>query len=196
MDLKEDRVLVLNRNWQPVETKSVEDAFCHLVAGISTALDIPVNDEYPPTPLHWKEWVKLPIRAKDAHVSMVSGLVRVPTVIILGKFDRVAKSKPKLSNLNLHRRDKFTCQYCGKKVSEAEWRDALNKDHVIPRDKGGKTTWENLVCSCIECNTRKANKLPHEAKMFPRTKPVAPKEMAKLVRSNPWNIEDWNRFIL
>jgi 5-methylcytosine-specific restriction endonuclease McrA len=51
----------------------------------------------------------------------------------------------------------------------------LNLDHVIPRDKGGKTSWENIVTSCVKCNTRKGNKLPHEANMHPRNKPVAPR---------------------
>ena len=54
-------------------------------------------------------------------------------------------------------------------------REQLNLDHVIPRDAGGKTTWENIVCSCIKCNSKKANRLPHEAGMRLVRKPVRPK---------------------
>ena len=54
-------------------------------------------------------------------------------------------------------------------------RKELNLDHVLPRDRGGKTTWENIVCSCIPCNSRKANRLPHEAGMRLVKKPERPK---------------------
>ncbi|MFC7339409.1 HNH endonuclease [Haloferula chungangensis] len=77
----------------------------------------------------------------------------------------------RLTRRNVFLRDKFTCQYCAKVFQEPE----LNLDHVMPRDKGGPTTWHNIVTSCIRCNTRKANKLPHEANMFPLVKPVIPR---------------------
>src|SRR5258708_27976307 len=63
------------------------------------------------------------------------------------------------------------CQYCG----EAFDRNDLNLDHVVPRDRGGTTTWENVVCSCIPCNTRKGNPLPQEAQMTFIRKPKRPK---------------------
>jgi len=63
------------------------------------------------------------------------------------------------------------CQYCGKTFD----RNDLNLDHVIPRDRGGPTTWENIVCSCIECNTLKANRTPQEAGMHLIRKPKRPK---------------------
>jgi 5-methylcytosine-specific restriction endonuclease McrA len=68
-------------------------------------------------------------------------------------------------------RDKNTCQYCGELFDRSE----LNLDHVVPRDRGGTTTWENVVCSCIPCNTRKGNRLPREAHMSLIRKPKRPK---------------------
>ena len=71
----------------------------------------------------------------------------------------------------MSRRDKNTCLYCGRHLPSEQ----LNLDHVIPRAVGGRTTWENIVCSCIPCNTRKANRLPHEAGLRLIRKPVRPK---------------------
>jgi len=64
-------------------------------------------------------------------------------------------------------RDRFQCQYCGSTHD-------LTFDHVIPRSKGGLTTWENVVAACAPCNLRKANRMPSEIKMFPHQAPYAP----------------------
>jgi 5-methylcytosine-specific restriction endonuclease McrA len=77
----------------------------------------------------------------------------------------------KFTRENVFRRDHYTCQYCGDRFDVKK----LNIDHVIPRDKGGATCWENVVCSCIRCNTRKGNKLPREAKMYPLREPRMPR---------------------
>ncbi len=72
----------------------------------------------------------------------------------------------------------------------------LNLDHVTPRDKGGRTTWENIVTSCFRCNTRKANKLPHEAGMHPRSKPFAPRWRPLFgLHENGLADESWSHFL-
>jgi 5-methylcytosine-specific restriction endonuclease McrA len=81
-------------------------------------------------------------------------------------------------------------------------RDGLNLDHVLPRDKGGRTTWENVVCSCIPCNTRKGNRLPHEARMQLTREPRRPKWLPfnnvlfPMEYHESWkhfvNLTDWN----
>src|SRR5438445_620592 len=81
------------------------------------------------------------------------------------------KKKVKLTRHNVFERDKNTCQYCGDIFDRSE----LNLDHVVPRDRGGTTTWENVVCSCIACNTRKGNRLPRETHMSLIRKPKRPK---------------------
>ncbi|MGD9541902.1 MAG: HNH endonuclease, partial [Methylocystis sp.] len=68
---------------------------------------------------------------------------------------------------NVFLRDRFTCQYCGE-------HDELTFDHVIPRSKGGATTWENVVAACSPCNLRKGDRLPHEAHMSPAQTPFQP----------------------
>jgi 5-methylcytosine-specific restriction endonuclease McrA len=81
------------------------------------------------------------------------------------------KKEVKFTRHNIFERDQNTCQYCGKVFERKD----LNLDHVIPRDRGGPTTWENIVCSCIQCNTRKANHTPYEAGMHLIRKPKRPK---------------------
>jgi 5-methylcytosine-specific restriction endonuclease McrA len=104
-------------------------------------------------------------------ISTVSFRMRVPRVIMLLIFDRLPKKEVKFTRLNIFERDRNQCQYCGQIF---ERRD-LNLDHVIPRERGGPTTWENIVCSCIRCNTRKANRTPFEAGMQLIRKPKRPK---------------------
>ena len=72
---------------------------------------------------------------------------------------------------NLFERDGFRCQYCNETFQTKD----LNLDHVIPRDRGGKTSWENVVTSCIRCNSRKGNRLPHEAGMRLVRRPQKPR---------------------
>jgi 5-methylcytosine-specific restriction endonuclease McrA len=108
---------------------------------------------------------------EDEMVHTISFKIRIPRVIVLMLFDRMPKKEVKFTRHNIFERDKNTCQYCGKVFDRRD----LNLDHVIPRDKGGQTTWENIVCSCIPCNTRKGNRLPHQAHMHLIKKPVRPK---------------------
>ncbi|MFM8984328.1 MAG: HNH endonuclease [Spartobacteria bacterium] len=104
-------------------------------------------------------------------VQTISMKIRIPRIIVLMLFERLPKKEVKFTRHNVFERDNNTCQYCGNLFS----RDSLNLDHIMPRDRGGQTTWENIVCSCIPCNTRKGNRLPHEAKMALIRKPKRPK---------------------
>nr|WP_237763957.1 HNH endonuclease [Terrimicrobium sacchariphilum] len=104
-------------------------------------------------------------------VRTISFSIRIPRVIVLLIFERLPKKEVKFTRHNVFERDKNTCQYCGKVFDRVD----LNLDHVLPRDRGGQTTWENIVCSCIPCNTKKGNRLPHEAGMLLIRKPKRPK---------------------
>jgi 5-methylcytosine-specific restriction endonuclease McrA len=104
-------------------------------------------------------------------ICTVSFRIRIPRVILLVVFDRLPKKEVKFTRHNIFERDKNTCQYCGRAFDRKD----LNLDHVIPRDRGGPTTWENIVCSCIGCNTQKANRTPQEAGMRLIRKPKRPK---------------------
>ena len=109
-------------------------------------------------------------------VTTISFKIRIPRVIVLLVFDRLPKKEVKFTRHNVFERDKNTCQYCGQLFDRSD----LNLDHVVPRDRGGTTTWENVVCSCIPCNTRKGNRLPREAHMSLIRKPKRPKVAAAI----------------
>jgi len=83
---------------------------------------------------------------------------------------RVPKRQVRFSRFNIYARDKLTCQYCHRRLPRQE----LNLDHVIPRSQGGVSTWENVVCSCHECNRRKGGRTPQQAGMLLARNPVRP----------------------
>jgi 5-methylcytosine-specific restriction endonuclease McrA len=165
-------VLVLNRLWQAINVVVARRAFALLARGHAAVVH-PEEDDFRTFSL--MDWVDFsrhnPPVAADDGVHTPRSLIRLPRVILLTFFDRLPAKELKLTRSNVFARDKDTCQYCGKIFP----REELNLDHVIPRDRGGKTTWENIVCSCIACNSRKANRLPHEAHMRLICKPVRPK---------------------
>ena len=92
--------------------------------------------------------------------------MRLPSVVSLKTYVKPTRI-PAFTRFNVFLRDRFTCQYCGA-------REDLTFDHVIPRSKGGQTTWENVVAACSPCNLRKSDRLPREADMIPRQEPYAP----------------------
>jgi len=183
-------VLVLNRNWQAISVRTPADVFCQMANDAARGLDM---DESTMTPVRWSEWILLPIREKDAFVSTPRGRIRAPTVVVLGRYDKVPKRKPSLSARSIWVRDGGRCQYTGRVLKPGEG----NIDHVIPRSRGGVTSWENCVLAHREVNSRKADRLPQEAGLRLLRQPVAPREMpATLLIKNSLQIEDWGRFLL
>ena len=92
--------------------------------------------------------------------------MRLPSVVALKRYVPLVR-RPAFTRFNVFLRDRFACQYCGQ-------REELTFDHVIPRSKGGLTTWENVVAACSPCNLRKGDKMPAAVEMFPAQKPFAP----------------------
>jgi len=187
--LHQSIVLVLNRHWQAINTRTPAEAFCQLATSAATALDVSGDAIRPVT---WTEWLGLPVRDGDRAVQTVRGPVRVPTVIVAVNFARVPKRRPSLSARNIRERDGSRCQYTGRLLRP----DEGNLDHVVPRSRGGRDTWENLVWAAREVNTRKGNRLPHEAGLKLLRAPSAPKELpvTALIR-NPHGVAEWDLFL-
>lgn len=165
-------VLVLNRLWQAVNVIGARRAFALLARGHAQVVFNDADEFHTYELLEWIDFSAAnPPRARLETVRTTTHAIRLPRVILLTFFDKLPCKELKLTRNNVFQRDKDTCQYCARKLP----REQLNLDHVIPRHYGGKTTWENIVCSCIACNTRKANRLPHEAHMRLIRKPVRPK---------------------
>ena len=164
------QVLVLNRLWQPVNMCSARRAITLVFLGHAHVVGTDEDDQYHAHDI--ASWLRLSTGRQNGNgvVRSVSHCFRIPEIVVLSLFDRLPKKQVKFTRESIYRRDSFNCQYCGDRFESRQ----LNLDHVIPRDKGGRTTWENVVTSCISCNTRKANKLPGEARMFPRRKPKVP----------------------
>jgi len=120
------------------------------------------------------------VRWSDEVVKTVRRVVRIPLIIRIFKYVRAFGRILKYTNRFVWERDDFYCQYCHKKItSKAD----LQTDHVIPESRGGKTTYDNMVTACRECNAKKDNKTPFEAHMTLLRKPVRPqmsKNMAKI----------------
>ena len=113
----------------------------------------------------------------------------VPDVIKLNYFVRVPRGDTrKVSRRAVLARDNHACQYCGSRAH-------LTIDHVIPRSRGGETSWENIVTSCAPCNVRKGNRLPREAGMHPRTKPRSPEPLAYIFLTVSEIRRSWRRYL-
>ncbi len=118
--------------------------------------------------------------------------IQVPRVIRLLSYDRLPKQSLHLNRRNVLARDGHLCQYCGRHYPIHQ----LSLDHVIPRSRGGMTTWENIVCACLTCNVRKGGRTPHEAKMTLVRRPIKPKRnpLLALKLDNP-KYESWRTWL-
>ena len=188
--LNKSIVLVLNRNWQAIGVRTPAEAFCQMATNVATALDIDGDNHI--RPVKWDEWITLPIRASDAFVNTVRGPIRVPTVIVAVNYARVPIKRPKLSARAIRERDGNRCQYTGRVLRAEEG----NLDHVLPRSRGGRDTWENLVWASKDVNSRKGNRLPHEAGLKLLSTPRAPKALpvTALIR-NAHGVAEWKLFL-
>lgn len=156
MNVLERKVLVLNRLWQVIGEKSVQQAFIDLAGGNYTAMNI---DGETIAPVTWEEWIQLPPLNDTEVVHTRTRAIRMPTVILACNYDRVPKRRPKFTLANIARRDGGRCQYTGQMLSRDRW----SLDHILPRSRGGKDIPENVVLADKEVNNRKGNKTPEEA---------------------------------
>ncbi len=121
----------------------------------------------------------------------VSRLVPVPRVIVLSDFDKLPQKGVRFSRGHVFVRDQFTCQYCLQEFPKQK----LNLDHVVPRSRGGRTSWENVVTSCHSCNRRKANRTPAEASMPLKRSPQRPHASWGLLQRKQLD-QSWKVFLL
>jgi 5-methylcytosine-specific restriction endonuclease McrA len=148
MDRLNRNVLVLNQNYEPVAICNAKKAVILVYLGKAEIV------EY-----------------LDSHIHSVTISMPFPSVVRLQIFFYKPYTPVILSRKNILRRDRYICQYCGKKTMP------LTVDHIIPRHFGGKHTWDNLVCSCIRCNNRKGNQTPDQAGMKLSKKPRKPSNL-------------------
>lgn len=182
-------VLVLNKNWLPVSAITPADAFCHMVAGTADGLHVSSADF---RPLSWADWLTLPVGVSGG-IGVKGGRVRLPTVIVLRNFHGLPMCRPSLGFRALWLRDGGRCQYSGRRLTA----DEADIDHILPRSRGGRDSWENCVISDRKINRRKAARTPEEAGLRLIRRPFQPRPVpVSHTIENTHNINDWKHFIM
>ena len=192
-------ILKLNQSFVPLGTSSWEDTIVNIFSGAAHPLDIwyvqSEDGTYDESTVEtfnvvksWAEWSKLPIRSVDDSVHTTSGPVRLPSVVVASRFNKVIfKSVQFPTKQNIFKRDKYTCGYSGCKLQKHE----LSVDHILPISRGGGNTWDNLITCAKDINTFKDNRLPHECGLKLLWKPEKPSNGMVFDALR----EDWNMFL-
>lgn len=178
-------VLVLNRNWQAINVATVARALIHLWNDNARIVDPRDYQLY-----DWSDWAAMAPTGDEPFVQAVSHRIRVPEVMTLTQFDRLPNQTVTFSRRNVFKRDKYTCQYCGKQPGTPD----LTIDHVLPRAQGGQSSWENCVLACFQCNSRKADRTPAQARMRLLNPPVRP-NWKPVYADRAIRMESWSKFI-
>ena len=180
MSVLSERVLVLNKNWMPVDVTDVYEAVCMAFRDRARFVDPEtyVCYDFESWVDTWEDAIVLSKLETSKIVGTPNFSFRAPDVVVLTEYGgdgdgktSLSDLRPKFSRRNIYLRDHNTCQYCGKTLPT----EGLNLDHVVPRSKGGQMTWTNIVLSCVKCNDKKRDRLPAEAGMRLIRRPVVPK---------------------
>lgn len=166
-------VLVLNRLYMAIRVISARRAFSMLSRNLAEVIDV---DDGRYVSYDMETWTELSALRDQfpAHTDWVRTVrmhIAVPRIIRLLGYDRLPAQTVKLNRRNIYARDHNQCQYCGRGFPTSE----LTLDHVLPRSQGGQSSWTNLVCACVDCNSRKGGRTPMQASMKLVRKPIQPK---------------------
>ncbi len=157
-------VLVLNSLYQAVQVTGVRRAFRLFYSGRARALAADFQS------YDFDNWCDLPLHADARVIHTPSRKICIPRVIQLVCFDRLPTREIRFTRRNIFYRDRCRCQYCGDAFPQKQ----LNLDHVVPLSRGGASSWDNVVCACIECNTKKGARTPLQAGMKLIRRPKKP----------------------
>lgn len=193
------KVLVLNKSWSPVGIVTVQRAITLLwgmYANGQPKAFVVDTDSF--ATMTWADWSVLKPQDGDDFIKSAKDKFKIPEVVVLTRYDKLPTHRVTFSRRTLYKRDAYKCQYCGKTPKTEE----LTIDHILPRSRGGKTTWENCVICCLPCNARKADRLPEECGMKLRKQPKKPKyqlfkgkviipcdSWKKFISAAYWNVE-------
>jgi len=184
-------VLVLNKHYAADGETDVKRALCLVFRGVAEIIDVDGGKFNNYDFESWQELSEFKAEfEKDNHnwIRCVASVLAIPTIIRLVSYGKFRRREAKLNRRNLFARDKNTCQFCGKKMKTSE----LSLDHVVPKSRGGKLEWTNVVCACIKCNVKKANRTPSEAHMKLIRKPFQPKHQLNVPKIK---YRSWAHFV-
>lgn len=188
-------VLVLNRGYAAIHVVNARRAFVMLYRELAEVIDIE-DGRYSNYDFNaWMEVSQIKALEKQPQEDWVQAVdfeIQVPRVIRLFSFDRVPKYRLRFNRRNVFARDGYRCQYCGGRFDP----DELTFDHIVPRSRNGQTNWENIVCCCIYCNSKKGGRTPEEANMRLIREPKQPSQSPLLAYklANP-KYETWRPFL-
>lgn len=190
LDLYATNILRLNALYMRLGWSSAESAIKAMMGGIAEG-DPPYQGlvlEYPLLPdgmpdrsqsprwfpvYTWEDWLKLPIRPWDEFIQTSKYRIRVPTVVVCPHMSEVVIKEQRVTPSAIRERDKDTCQYSGRKLVRKE----MSLDHIIPRSKGGRDAWGNLVLCHKDINSRKGDRFNHQAGLKLIRQPPVPKSI-------------------
>lgn len=184
-------VLVLNRSFLAVQVITWQRALSLVYLDHARVVD----EDYRTYSFEdWRELSSMIADNPSGYIHTPSFRIAIPDVIALRYFDGLPKSEVKFTRRNIYEHYNHRCAYCGHKYNTSD----LNLEHVIPRSRGGKTDWANVVTACIACNLKKGSRLPEEAGMKLLVKPSKPRwnVTAGLVFRPGFRLKaSWQRFI-
>lgn len=178
----DSNVLVLNRFYMAVRVVNVRRAMTLLYRDCAEVI---TDEDGAYVSYDFGSWCELSeLSSEDKqpgedYLQAVGFELQVPRILRLTRFDKVLTQSVRFNRRNLFMRDGYTCQYCG----SAEPTHKLSLDHVVPRSHGGPTSWENIVCCCLRCNSRKGGRTPKQAKMKLKNQPAKPRVNPLMVQS-------------
>ncbi len=188
-------VLVLNRLYMAVHIISVRRAFCLLFKDLAEVITIDDGQYVSYDFNNWRDVSEARRHFRgpdDEYIRTVQYEIQVPRIIRLISYDRPPRQRVKFNRRNLFARDSNRCQYCGKRFATSE----LSLDHVVPRSRGGKATWQNIVCACLRCNVKKGGRTPQEANMKLFREPVEPRTSpAVTLKLSHRKYRSWKTFL-
>ncbi len=161
------QVLILNQNYEPLSVITARKAVILLFLGKAEIIE---------------KYDHLRIRS-------ISTSLPFPSIVRLSHYVRIPRKGVILSRRNILKRDSFTCQYCGTPGGQ------LTVDHIIPRKRGGKDTWENLVCACVQCNNKKGDRSPEQAGMKLLSTPRKPSYLFFIYQDIKTMDERWKPYL-
>ncbi|MEX2671011.1 MAG: HNH endonuclease [Phycisphaeraceae bacterium] len=188
-------VLVLNRLYMAVRVVTAKRAFSLLCRDLAEVINVE-DEQY--VSYDFESWTELSQyheqTARDDYdwVSTVQLQIAVPKIIRLFGYDRLPQQTVKLNRRNIYARDHNICQYCGSRFPTNE----LTLDHVKPRTQGGDSSWQNLVCACVACNSRKGGRTPEQARMDLIRRPFKPRRNPVIsLRLGQAKYASWQAFL-
>ena len=179
-------ILILNKNYEAIKIGDIFDGISKVYSGKAYFLDKNFQR------YTFEEWIDYSKKLKDIEEDLKINSIRFyiyrPYVILMKSYSRY--KQPKLNRENLKIRDNNTCQYCGIDL----YKKRSTMDHILPKSRGGKMRWDNIVLCCQKCNSKKDSYLPEEIGMHLLREPKLPNLIELFINKN--KDQDWLKCLI